>query len=237
MFFSKGCWAYGHLDLWNKHPLMEQRRNSRATDNDTKQTETEQREGTSSGTSSLMTALVFMIVSKPTENWDENVFLKPFTDVKIRSQSQLSEYTEGCQQRVMWRTKHQGKKKTLALYSVQKSPRSYMFVTFISITSTVRLVVSMGFSQRGFHFGSWKNIFSNYFFQNGHFSIWFPRNKKESLMFLMFEIADNNWHVMFAIAFFFSAYGLSSLCLWSSVFSSAEEDSGRKSCSLLPSAD
>lgn len=114
MFFSKGCWAYGHLDLWNKHPLMEQRLNSRATDNDTKQTETEQREGTSSGTSSLMTALVFMIVSKPTKNWDENVFLKPFTDVKIRSQSQLLEYTEGCQQRVMWRTKHQGKKKNIS---------------------------------------------------------------------------------------------------------------------------
>lgn len=80
---------------------MEQRLNSRATDNDTKQTETEQREGMSCGSSSLMTALVFMIVSKPTKNWDENVFLKPFTDVKIRSQSQLLEYTEGCQQRVM----------------------------------------------------------------------------------------------------------------------------------------
>lgn len=166
---------------------MEQRLNSRATDNDTKQTETEQREGTSCGTSSLMTALVFMIVSKPTKNWDENVFLKPFTDVKIRSQSQLLEYNRRMPAKSNVKNQTpRGKKK--ALYSVKKSPRSYMFVTFISrnITSTVRLVVSMAFSQSGFHFGSWKNIFSNYFFQNGHFSIWFPRNKKEILMFLMF---------------------------------------------------
>lgn len=41
----------------------------------------------SPGISSLMTANVFMLGFKPANDWDKNIFLQPFTDVKIGSKS------------------------------------------------------------------------------------------------------------------------------------------------------
>lgn len=77
----------------------------------------------SSGIGSLMTALVFMLIFTPTNNWDKRVFLQTFTDVKINSKSQLSKYVEGRQRWVVWRNKHRKKEKEHSLYILEKSQR------------------------------------------------------------------------------------------------------------------
>lgn len=86
--------------------------------------------------------------------------------------------------------KNQGKKsnKALALYSEGNSPRSNTFVTFISrnFTSTGRLLVLVGSSQRWFHFGSWKIEFLKLFLSKWLFLFGFRETNKQKgiLMFL-----------------------------------------------------
>lgn len=54
----------------------------------------------------------FMLVFKPTNDRDQNVFLQPFTDVKIQSESHPLKYMEARQRRGMWR-KNRGEKRNI----------------------------------------------------------------------------------------------------------------------------
>lgn len=85
MFVSDCCRAHDHLDLWNKPPLMVRGWNGGAG-SDTANSETVTR-GEVLQNQQPHDCDGFMFVFKPTNDRDQNVFLQPFTDVKIRSKS------------------------------------------------------------------------------------------------------------------------------------------------------
>lgn len=154
MFVSNCCWAHDHLDLWNKPPLMVRGLNSGAG-NAAANSETVTR-GEVPQNQQPHDCNGFMLVFKPTNDRDQNVFIQPFTDVKIRSKSHPLKYMEGRQRR---EGRTEGEKKgTFSFYSGQNSPGCNPFVSLISrnVTLSLRIVVSMEFFQRWFHFGSWK---------------------------------------------------------------------------------
>lgn len=85
MFVSDCCWAHDHLDLRNKPPLMVRGWNGGAG-TDPAYSETVTR-GEVLQNQQPHDCDGFMFVFKPTNDRDQNVFLQPFTDVKIRSKS------------------------------------------------------------------------------------------------------------------------------------------------------
>lgn len=97
MFVSNCCWAHDHLDLWNKPPLMVRGLNSGAG-NAAANSETVTR-GEVPQNQQPHDCNGFMLVFKPTNDRDQNVFIQPFTDVKIRSKSHPLKYMEGRQRR------------------------------------------------------------------------------------------------------------------------------------------
>lgn len=165
MFVSDCCWAHDHLDLWNKPPLMVRGLNSGAGNTANSETVTR---GEVLQNQQPHDCNGFMLVFKPTNDRDQNVFLQPFTDVKIRSKSHPLKYMEGRQRRVMW-SKNRGKEGTFSLHSGQNSPGRNLFVSLIgrNVTLSLRFMVSVEFFQRWFHFGSWKR--SNYSLKKGEF--------------------------------------------------------------------
>lgn len=117
MFVSNCCWAHDHLHLWNKPPLMVRGLSSGAG-SDTAKSETVTR-GEVLQNQQPHDCNGFTLVFKPTNDRDQNVFVQPFTDVKIQSESHPLKYMEGRQSRVMWR-KNRGGKKEHFLYILAK---------------------------------------------------------------------------------------------------------------------